>query len=193
VAEADPPGNQEPDEALQDKVTRMIAAMEQFQATMDAIDPELFHRTVPDDPGPAMAPEEIDRICDGYFEYHEYLARRQIRAAPKELSDISDLVMDLRESHPERLWPLLLELIERAPTDEVRGFVAAGPLEDLVRGYPERFVDRLEAATIKSRSFHEAMRSIWGLEDLPDEVRERLMAVVTPEWEDLAERRAALG
>ena len=180
------------DPALREKVERLNAAFEAFHENVESIDPDFFRRDAPDDPGTPLTADEIDRICDGYFEYHEYLARRQIRAAPKDLSDISDQVMDLLEHNPERLWPLLLELIERAPTEEVRGFVAAGPLEDLVRWYPERFIDRVEEATIRSRNFHSAMRGIWGWESLPDEARERLMAVVTPEWDDLADKRAAL-
>jgi hypothetical protein len=192
VAEADPPDEAEADPALHEKVRRLTAAFEKWHEEVESIDPEFFSRPVPDDPGPPATAGEIDQICDGYFEYHEYLARRQIRAAPKELSDISDQVMDMLQHNPERLWPVLLALIERAPTDEVRGFVAAGPLEDLIRWYPERFVDRVEAQTIRSRAFHEAMRGIWGWEELPDDVRDRLFAVVTPEWDDLADKRAAL-
>ncbi len=88
--------------------------------------------------------------------------------------------------------PLLLELIKRAPSDDVRMFVAAGPLEGVVRDFGEHFLERLEAQAIASKPFHDAMRGVWGWQDLPDDVRDRLFGVLTPEWEALAGGRANL-
>jgi hypothetical protein len=175
----------------QEMMERMTQVMADFQSAMEAIDPGLFSHRVVDDPGPPLEEAEIAEMCDKYFEYHEYIARRQIRAAPDDLGENSERIGEMVERNPERLWPLLVALIERSPSDEARMFVAAGPLEDLVNWHGERFLDRPEHEAIQNRSFHSALRGIWGWEKFPDPVRDRLFAVLTPEWDDLADKRTA--
>lgn len=125
-------------------------------------------------------------MCDGYFRYHSYIARGYIDEAPEELQQISDEILEMADRNPERLWPLLIELVERSPSDEVLHFVAAGPLEDLVGWHGERFIDRLEKRAIHSERFHFALRGIWGWERFPKSVRDRLLAVLKPNWNELS-------
>jgi hypothetical protein len=75
--------------------------------------------------------------------------------------------------------------VDRAPSHEILMWIAAGDVEDLVRYHGPRFLDRLESQARTSRNFHEALRGIWGWEHFPKEVRERLLAVLTPEWSEL--------
>jgi hypothetical protein len=45
---------------------------------------------------------------------------------------------------PEAAWPLIRETVQRSGNDQILAFVAAGPLEDLVRLHACRFIDRME-------------------------------------------------
>ena len=47
-------------------------------------------------------------------------------------------------SDPIHAWRLTLLLIEAAPTLEALSYVAAGPLEDLLYGRGEQFIDEVE-------------------------------------------------
>jgi hypothetical protein len=47
------------------------------------------------------------------------------------------------ENVPELAWELIVELIERAPSDHSLGFFAAGPLEDLPSKDGAQFIERV--------------------------------------------------
>jgi len=157
----------------------MNKTLEDFTALAHQVDPNFGKHPVRDDPGQPLSPEEVDRMCTDYFRYLE-------------VSHMWENVHEMVDKDPERVWPLLVEMVERAPSDDVRSSIAAGPLEDLIRWHSERFVDRLERQTLLSRHFHAAMRGVWGWDELSEPVRDRLFAVLTPDWDDLEERRAAV-
>jgi hypothetical protein len=57
----------------------------------------------------------------------------------------SELLVDKISNVPEVAWQLILELIEQAPGDEALGWIAAGPLEDLLCDWGPAFIERVEA------------------------------------------------
>ena len=61
-------------------------------------------------------------------------------------------VDELIRRDSEAGWALTLELVVAAPDDRILADVAAGPLEDLLKREPERFIDRVEiqVATLSS-------------------------------------------
>jgi hypothetical protein len=64
-------------------------------------------------------------------------------------------------------WEITLLLLKKAPTDEALGYVAAGPLEDVVDGYGDRALDLVEEACDKDSRLQFALSGIWLLPDSP--------------------------
>lgn len=66
-----------------------------------------------------------------------------------------------------RAWEITLQLLRKAHTDDELGYVAAGPLEDMVDGYGDRALDRLEGACDTDSRLQFALSGIWLLPDSP--------------------------
>ena len=64
-------------------------------------------------------------------------------------------------------WEITLLLLKKAPTDDALGYVAAGPLEDVVDGYGDQALDRVEEACDKDSRLQFALSGIWLLPDSP--------------------------
>lgn len=105
------------------------------------------------------------------------------------------IVADLLEDR-DVSWSMILDLLSAADDDEALGVVAAGPLEDWVKGHAVETIDRIEREADGSDRFRAALGGIWVWSDLPDETferdaaaaRSRLDAPSTPE--EAAARRA---
>jgi hypothetical protein len=67
----------------------------------------------------------------------------------------------------DRAWEITLLLLQKAQTDDALGHVAAGPLEDIVDGYGDQALDRLEEACDKDSRLQFALSGIWLLPDSP--------------------------
>ncbi len=66
-----------------------------------------------------------------------------------------------------RAYDITLFLLKKATTDDELGYVAAGPLEDLVDGYGDRALDRLEQDCNDDSRLQFALSGIWLLPDSP--------------------------
>jgi hypothetical protein len=135
---------------------------------------------------------------DGYFDDYDRLTSSE-RARRLELDDdrLVEWLADRTapgalDADVDRAWDVVVELVRRAPDPEVRAFVAAGPLEDLVRSHAERLADRLVDRTRSDPDFREAMRNVWGWESVPDAVRARLIPLVADDEAQAAEALRAL-
>jgi len=64
-------------------------------------------------------------------------------------------------------WEITLLLLRKAQTDDALGYVAAGPLEDIVDGYGDQALDRVEEACDKDSRLQFALSGIWLLPDSP--------------------------
>jgi hypothetical protein len=58
---------------------------------------------------------------------------------------------------PERAWTLIVEIIERAPSDAALGFLAASPLEDLLSKDGPDFIERVEQRALGNAKFRRAL------------------------------------
>ena len=65
-------------------------------------------------------------------------------------------------SDPEHGWLLTLALIERAPDERSLAYVAAGPLEDLLYGLGDKFIDRVEALARQDPKFMQALSHVYN-------------------------------
>jgi hypothetical protein len=73
----------------------------------------------------------------------------------------------VRSGDLDLAWEITLLLLRKAETDEALGYVAAGPLEDIVDGYGDRALDRLEQACDNDSRLQFALSGIWLLPDSP--------------------------
>jgi hypothetical protein len=110
-------------------------------------------------------------LVDDYFANWRYVRDDVPRTAEADARQrrVFAEIHDLIRSDPERVWPILLELVARAPDDEGLAFVAAGPLEELIQMHLSAFLDRLVEQTRRNPRFREAMQGVWGWERLPPE------------------------
>ena len=122
-----------------------------------------------------MTPEALDAFVAGYFgEYQEALSRsRGEHVAPpaagteRPLLRLHEMIQSGAPADLEAAWGILLVLIDRAPDAGAMGFVAAGPLEEIVRTHNDVLGDRILDEAQSSKAFRQALTGIWGWESLP--------------------------
>jgi hypothetical protein len=78
------------------------------------------------------------------------------------------LLDDRIDNVPEVAWELVLDLIDKAPGDEALGWVAAGPLEDLLGGWGPDFIERVEALARSNDRFRRCLAGVWSNRMAPD-------------------------
>ncbi len=78
----------------------------------------------------------------------------------------------------ENAWQMILELIDRAPDDPALSFVAAGPLEDLIRRHGAQFGERLAERANQDERFRDALRDVWGWDEVPEPHRATLRGLI---------------
>ena len=84
------------------------------------------------------------------------------------------LLFDKISNGPEVAWELILELIEDRPEDEALGWVAAGPLEDLLCEWGPVFIDRVEALAGSNDRFKKCLAGVWGWSRMAPDVYSRM-------------------
>jgi hypothetical protein len=131
-----------------------------------------------------MKPPVPKEWIDGYFDDYDRLTspERARRIEPHDGRLTGWLARrmgpDTSEPEIERTWHVVLTLIERGNDPATLAYVAAGPLEDLVRTRADRFCDRLIERIRSDPRFREAMRCIWGWKDVPEELRGRILPLL---------------
>lgn len=117
-----------------------------------------------DPPGEAHGlPPEHERIVESWF-VHE-----QTFWAWERVDDFVD-------NDPELAWRVITLLVEHAPSDDLLEFIAAGPLEELLRKHGEHFIDRVEERARQDERFRECLGGVWiSRGDLPADVEQRLV------------------
>jgi hypothetical protein len=70
-------------------------------------------------------------------------------------------------------WAVTQAPVEKADTDLALGYVAAGPLEDVVDGYGDAALDLNEAACATNQKLQLALSGIWLEEESPVAIRWR--------------------
>lgn len=68
---------------------------------------------------------------------------------------------------PERAWPIVLELVTRAPDDRALTFVGCGAIEDLVLNAGDQFADRITEQARTNPRFRRALCHAWYTADVP--------------------------
>lgn len=136
---------------------------------------------------PAELIDLSQAVVDDYFAHVRYLGRGTARLrrerkpiskplVPAEVNPLSQWLTEMLftaapEDGPERAWPVILELVARAPDNEGLAFVGASAIEDLVNKAGSRFADRIEAASDSDPRFTQALAFAWPDAQVPDRVR----------------------
>ena len=92
-----------------------------------------------------------------------------------------DRVTELTTHDPESVWPIILDLIQAAPNDQVLANIGAGPLEDLLCWHGAAFIERVEQAASRNSRFRKSLAATWGWNRMPEEIRERVTKAIGDE------------
>ena len=87
----------------------------------------------------------------------EYIAYGEAAPGEENWGWASDRMYSLLEALPELAWELIVEMIDRAPSDASLGFIAASPLEELLSKDGPAFIDRVEKRAAENRQFGRAL------------------------------------
>lgn len=119
-------------------------------------------------------PLDRERMIREFIEYGE-----TENAEVVEWGWASDRMYSLLESVPELAWELIVELIERAPSDDSLSFFAASPLEDLLSKDGPQFIERVEERAGLSPNFRRAVGVLKRL-GMTDDVWSRVRKLAQP-------------
>jgi hypothetical protein len=72
-----------------------------------------------------------------------------------------DKVWDWVHNDPEMAWQFTLCAMNRCKDDAQLAYLAAGPLEDLLKKYGPQFIDRIEDEARKSEKMVRALSGVW--------------------------------
>jgi hypothetical protein len=133
---------------------------------------------VPAPPDPPFTEADLVRWAERYCAFHEFIAAGHADRAPRHLVEEFNEINEWARKDPERLWPIVTTMVDRAPSEAVLWYVAAGPLEDLVSYHGPHFLDRLEDRARVNLRFRDALRGVWGWQRFPRVMRDRLYPIL---------------
>jgi hypothetical protein len=77
-----------------------------------------------------------------------------------------DAVCEITDSDdPEEVLPFVLALVDMSP-DEVLMYVAAGPLEDILRKHGGVVIERIVKVANLKPKLRRALEGVWGIDDM---------------------------
>jgi hypothetical protein len=100
--------------------------------------------------GAVMDTEELIKAYLLYFETRQEADRWA-------WNEVDDLV----RYDPDKGWKVTYLLINKANSDEALGFIAAGPLEDLLKKHGPAVIDRIEEASQQNVQLQAALSGVW--------------------------------
>jgi hypothetical protein len=70
-------------------------------------------------------------------------------------------LIDMSYRDPQSCWEIVQLIHSRTTTDEVRGTLAAGPLEDLLVHHPEQFFPHVKELAGRDARFKDLLAGVW--------------------------------
>jgi hypothetical protein len=102
---------------------------------------------------------DLNTLADTYLRQHT-------TKSDKDFWAWQEVDRRVRSGDLDLAWEISLMLLRKAP-DDALGYVAAGPLEDLIDGYGQWALDRVEQAFDDDARLQFALSGIWLLPDSP--------------------------
>jgi len=116
-------------------------------------------------------PATDDFLADAYLKHYETGDDSLAWA----FSTVNGII--LRDA--ERGWAITLALIANACTDNALGYVAAGPLEEMLEVHGNTIIDRVEDLARSEPKFRRALSFVTCFKDsMPETVRSRIGQIV---------------
>ncbi len=113
------------------------------------------------------------------------LARVWIEQSGKPQKDQNDLWSELRDyereitnNEPDRMLDMILEVLKIETNERMLGYLAAGPLEDVIG---MNTIDRVEREAAANERFRHLLGGVWYY-SAPDELKARLDPLVKERW-----------
>ncbi|ROU08118.1 DUF6869 domain-containing protein [Lysobacter enzymogenes] len=88
----------------------------------------------------------------------------------------------LRPVDFETMWQFVMAVLARKPPGHVLGYLAAGPLEDMIACFGDYFIERIEDTARRDPAFRDLLHGVWK-NRTPDALWERVKAARGPEPE----------
>ena len=109
----------------------------------------------------------------------EYIGYGEATPGAENWGWASARMYSLLEALPELAWGLIVDMIERAPSDKCVSFIAASPLEDLLSKDGPSFISRVEQRAVTSNPFRRALGMVRRL-GMTDDVWQRVQNAARP-------------
>jgi hypothetical protein len=123
-----------------------------------------YNSALPSEARPNPLPEESEKLLASWFAY-------------KQTDWASAAVYDLTYHDPNRLWTIIKALVAAAPDENALSYIGAGPLEDLLSKYGERFIELIEQQAAVDAKFRFCLAGAWQ-NRMSDELWQRVTTAV---------------
>ena len=85
----------------------------------------------------------------------------------------SEMVEERLEGDSHDAWLMVLKLIDAAPNADIRGMIAAGPLENFILANASAFIEQIELTAGRNRNLKDALAGV-RYSNLPDDLFDRI-------------------
>jgi len=98
---------------------------------------------------------------------------------PEDFWSVEHVTMLSFSQEWDELWRVTLMLLHEADDDWCIAAIAAGPLEELIGHAGERYIDRIEAESVRNPILSRALTGVWRHGgEIPDGVWSRIQTLV---------------
>lgn len=123
---------------------------------------------------------ELDCMKNERENLIESFLRHQPGVSDEEFDSIDELD-EIVKNDPVEALKIVQELLRRAASDDARSYIAAGPLENLVRHSSDEFFHTIEVAAEHDLPLRRALSEVWVGEEVSAHIRSRLAALADQE------------
>lgn len=115
----------------------------------------------------------LDAWIDAFIEYHiEHETSEPNLDHPLAWADEQTMFI-LEPVDRETMWQFVTGVLARRPPASVLGYLAAGPLEDMIAHFGDYFIERIESTAGSDPAFRELLHGVWK-NSTPDELWQRV-------------------
>ena len=93
-------------------------------------------------------------------------------------SELRDYEREITNNEPDRMLDMILEVLKIETNERMLGYLAAGPLEDVIG---MNTIDRVEREAAANKRFRWLLGGVWYY-SAPDELKARLDALIKDRW-----------
>lgn len=89
------------------------------------------------------------------------LAEDWVKKAPGQWSEMDDTLYGYLEEDPGQFLSVLLAVIQLRPDAKAQGLLGAGPFEDFLGVYGERYIDLIQSLALEHQQLRQALGYVW--------------------------------